>query len=53
MSLGFSLLLLIGFVLLLSFMHVLEELAIERRSAPRGMQKRPRSDDTITYSGNG
>ena len=55
MSLGFVLLLLIGLVLLISFVHVLEELAIERRSGLRRTQKRirPRSDDTITYSGNG
>jgi fatty acid desaturase len=53
---GFVLLLLIGVVLVLvfAFTHVLEELANERESAPRRRQKRirPRSEDTITYSGN-
>jgi hypothetical protein len=55
MSLGFILLLLIGFVLLFAFTHVLEELAIERDCARRSRPKqiRPRSEDTITYSGNG
>ena len=55
MSLGFMLLLLIGFVLLFAFTHVLEELAIERDYSRRRRPKqiRPRTEDTITYSGNG
>ena len=55
MSLGFILLLLIGFVLLFAFTHVLEELANERDYARRRgpKQTRPRTEDTITYSGNG
>jgi len=54
MGTGFVLLLLIGVVLVFAFTHVLEELANERESTPRRRQKRirPRSDDTITYSGN-
>ena len=55
MSLGFVLLLVIGGLFLVAFMHVREELANERRSATSGAQKRvrPRSEDTVTYSGNG
>jgi len=55
MSLGFILLLVIGFVLVVAFTHVLEELANERDYARRSRPKqfRPRTDDTITYSGNG
>ena len=55
MSLGFFLFLLIGFVLLFAFTHVLEQLANERDYARRSRPKRirPRTEDTITYSGNG
>lgn len=50
---GVILLILIGFVLVFAFSHVLEELANERASGPRRQKRvRPRSEDTITYSGN-
>ena len=52
---GLVLFLVIGLFVVIAFMHVLEELANERRSASSGRQKgiRSCSEDTITYSGNG